>query len=38
MPGAELVVIEGAGHFVYLEKPDAFFQPVRRFLGRVPRA
>ncbi len=38
MPGAELVVIEGTGHFAYLEKPEAFFTPVRRFLGRVPRA
>ena len=38
MPGSELVVIEGTGHFAYIEKPDAFFAPVRRFLGRVPRA
>jgi aminoacrylate hydrolase len=38
MPGAELVVIEGAGHFAYLEKPEAFFQPVRRFLDRLSRA
>lgn len=38
IPGAELVVIEGAGHFAYHERPDAFFSPVRRFLGRVPRA
>jgi aminoacrylate hydrolase len=35
IPGAELVVIEDAGHFVYLEKPDEFFSSVRRFLGRV---
>lgn len=38
MPGAELVIVEGTGHFAYLEKPDAFFTPVRRFLGRVPHA
>ena len=36
MRGADLVVIEGTGHFAYLEKPEAVFAPVRWFLGRVP--
>lgn len=37
MPGAEMVVIDGAGHFVHLEEPEAFFASVRRFLGQIPR-
>ena len=32
--GAELVVIDGAGHLVNLEKPDLFNETLRRFLLR----
>ncbi len=35
IPHAELHVIAGTGHFAYLEKPDAFFKPVREFLRKV---
>ena len=38
IPHAQLHVIQGAGHFVYLEKPQAFFQTVRGFLRRVAAA
>lgn len=34
IPGAELVVLPGAGHLVYLEQEDRFFQTVRAFIGR----
>ena len=37
LPHAELHVIEGTGHFVYLEKPDAFFQTVRGFIRQAGR-
>lgn len=30
--GAELVVIEGSGHVPYVERPDALFPALRRFL------
>ncbi len=32
-PGSELVVVEGAGHFLHLEKPDEVNDHVMRFLG-----
>ncbi|HAO25250.1 MULTISPECIES: alpha/beta fold hydrolase [unclassified Methylophaga] len=32
-PQAEYVVIDGAGHWVHAEKPDAFIQQVNRFLA-----
>ena len=35
IPGAELLLIEGAGHFPYIEKPGPTFDGIRRFLGRV---
>ncbi len=35
IPGSEMVVIQDAGHFAYLEKPEAFFPPVRQFLRGV---
>jgi len=35
IPKSELHLISGAGHTVYVEKPDAFFEVVRGFLGRV---
>ena len=31
-PGSELVVIEGAGHFLHLERPDEVNDHVLRFL------
>lgn len=34
IPGSELVVIEGAGHFNYAEQPEAFFSAVRSWLER----
>lgn len=35
IPGAELVVIEGAGHMSNLERPAAFNSAVRTFLARA---
>lgn len=36
-PRARLLVLERAGHFVHLERPDAFFPAVETFLaGRWP--
>jgi pimeloyl-ACP methyl ester carboxylesterase len=32
IPGSELVVLPGVGHFASLEAPDAFNAEVRRFL------
>jgi haloalkane dehalogenase len=32
IPGAELVVVEGAGHFVYADEPDRCAREVARFL------
>ncbi len=32
-PGSELVVVQGAGHFLHLEKPDEVNDHVMRFLG-----
>jgi pimeloyl-ACP methyl ester carboxylesterase len=32
--GAELAIVEGAGHFVFLEQPDAFRAAVETFLSR----
>lgn len=32
-PEARLMVVPGAGHFVFLERPDVFFPAVRSFLG-----
>ncbi len=33
IPGSELVVLSGVGHYVNLEAPEAFNAEVRRFLG-----
>jgi pimeloyl-ACP methyl ester carboxylesterase len=33
IPGSELVVLPGAGHYINLAAPDAFNAEVRRFLG-----
>jgi pimeloyl-ACP methyl ester carboxylesterase len=38
IPGAELTVIERAGHWVFWEQPDVFTQAVRHFLDRLPSA
>lgn len=35
IPGAELVRIEGAGHMVMLEQPEAVAEAVRSFLNRL---
>jgi pimeloyl-ACP methyl ester carboxylesterase len=35
IPGAELVVIEGAGHTSMLERPQEFNAHLRRFVARV---
>jgi proline iminopeptidase len=32
IPGSELVLVERAGHFPYIEQPDATFTAIRRFL------
>ena len=34
IPGAELAIVEGAGHTVHLERPDAFVDLLRRWLSR----
>lgn len=38
IPNARLELIEGAGHEPWLERPDAFFPILRRFLAGAPRA
>lgn len=35
IPGAELVWFERSGHFPWIEEPDAFFEAVRGWLGKV---
>ena len=32
-PGSELVVIDRAGHFLHLERPDVVNDHILRFLG-----
>ena len=34
--GAELVVIDGAGHVPYVERPDALFPALEAFLAGAP--
>jgi pimeloyl-ACP methyl ester carboxylesterase len=36
IPGAELVKIEGGGHAVNMEQPDAFNEALLAFLGNLP--
>jgi pimeloyl-ACP methyl ester carboxylesterase len=36
VPGAELVVVDGAAHMPNLERPDAFNAALQRLLDRVP--
>lgn len=38
LPNARLCVIDGSGHSVHFEKPDAFASAVSEFLGTVPSA
>jgi pimeloyl-ACP methyl ester carboxylesterase len=35
IPGAQLVVLDGVGHYPYLEDPDRFTHAARNFLDRV---
>lgn len=35
VPGARLVVLDGAGHFAWLDDPHAFFRTVGQFLART---
>ena len=35
IPGAELVVIEDAGHFVFVEQPEAIASAVADFFDRT---
>jgi pimeloyl-ACP methyl ester carboxylesterase len=37
VPGAELVVVEGAAHMPNLERPDAFNAALQRLLDRLPQ-
>ena len=37
VPAAQTVVLEGTGHMVMLERPDAFNTEIIRFLDRLPR-
>jgi aminoacrylate hydrolase len=34
IPGAELKILPGAGHFVYIEQEQGFFDTVQAFVGR----
>jgi len=36
LQGSELVLIEAAGHFPFIEQSDAFLSAVRKFLAAVP--
>jgi len=36
IPGARLTIIEGAGHWMFWERPDAFTRSVRAFLDSLP--
>lgn len=36
IPGSELVLIERAGHFPYIEQPGPTFGAIRRFLSSLP--
>jgi pimeloyl-ACP methyl ester carboxylesterase len=35
IPDAELIEIEGAGHLIYLDKPDAFAEAIHRFARQL---
>jgi haloalkane dehalogenase len=37
LPDTELVVVEGAGHFVFEDAPEQTAEAVTRFLERLPR-
>ncbi len=37
IPGCRLAIIEGAGHWVFWEQPEAFTRTVRAFLDGLPR-
>jgi pimeloyl-ACP methyl ester carboxylesterase len=37
IPGCRLTIIEGAGHWVFWEQPEAFTRAVRAFLDELPR-
>jgi aminoacrylate hydrolase len=36
IPGAQLVVVPGGGHFIHYEQPERFFIVIRDFIGRLP--
>jgi 3-oxoadipate enol-lactonase len=36
VPGAELIVVDGAAHLPNLERPTRFNQALERFLGAIP--
>ncbi len=38
IPGAKLILIEGAGHMVMIEKPAAFNEALRNFAAALPQA
>jgi proline iminopeptidase len=38
IPGAQLLVIPGSGHWPWIERPDLFFAAVMRFLATTPPA
>lgn len=35
IPNSELIVLERSGHLAHVERPEAFFDAVRRWLGRT---
>jgi pimeloyl-ACP methyl ester carboxylesterase len=38
IPGSEHILVEGAGHNVHVEKPDAVLGPIRTMLARLRAA
>lgn len=38
IPGSRLTIIDGAGHWVFWEQPEAFTRTIRAFLDELPRA
>jgi pimeloyl-ACP methyl ester carboxylesterase len=35
IPGGEQVLVEGAGHNVHLDKPEAVLAPIRAMIARL---
>lgn len=35
IPGGEHIVIEGVGHNIHIEKPDALIEPISEMIDRI---